>query len=143
MVRLALPLLVLALCAPACGGNDAAAPTPTPDGDPALARKAPAKGEILIRGEFSPASHGPYDLDGEYVVAFEQFAPEDAKLDFRQQTSFVATLNREAEFETRDSIRLFKASRQAGRKRFELHGRYFVDVSWGDFPYVIRFTPRG
>lgn len=141
-MRLVVVVAVLAACAGGCGGDDVAAPTPTPAGDPALARKDPGAGEILIRGDLSPASHGPYDFDGPYTVAFEQFAPEDAKLDFRQQTSFVAMLDTEAEFERADSIKLFKESRRAGTKRVEIHGRYFVDVSFGDFPYVIRFTPR-
>ena len=113
-----------------------------PSGDPALARKSPAEGEVLIRGDLSPASHGPYQFSGPYTVSFEQYAPEDPELDFTRQTSFVATLNTEAEFERRDSIRLFQTSRRTRRKRFELEGRYFVDVSFGDFPYVIRFTPR-
>ena len=77
-----------------------------------------------------------------HTVAFEQFAPEDENLDFRQQTSFVAMLDTEAEIERPDSVKLFKASRRTGKKRLEIHGSYFVDVSFGDFPYVIRFTPR-
>ena len=51
-------------------------------------------------------------------------------------------LDTEAEIEGPGSIRLFKASRRTGEKRLEIHGRYFVDVSFGDFPYAIRFTPR-
>ena len=106
------------------------------------ARGRAGAGEIVIRGELSPASHGPYEFDGRYVVAFEQTAPEDPDLDFSRQTSFVATLDTEAEIERRDSIKLFQASRRTGRKRIELHGRYYVDVSFGDFPYAIRFTPN-
>ncbi len=142
MVRNMVLLAVVAAWVSGCGERDVAAPAAAPAGDPALARKAPAEGEILVRGELSPASHGPYEFDGNYRVAFEQFAPEDAALDFRQQTSFVATLDREAEIEGPGSVRLFKASRRTGTKRVELHGRYFVDVSFGDFPYVVRFTPR-
>ncbi len=142
MSRLALALVVVAAWATACGGTDVASPTPTPTGDPALAREDPGQGEVLIRGELSPASHGPYEFDGRYTVAFEQFAPEDENLDFRRQTSFVAMLDTEAEIERPDSVKLFKASRRTGKKRLEIHGSYFVDVSFGDFPYVIRFTPR-
>jgi hypothetical protein len=133
---------VLAAAWSGCGGNGAPARTPVPSADPALAREQPSEGEIVIHGELSPASHGPYDLDGRYTVAFEQSAPEDPNLDFAQQTSFVAMLDVEAEIESADSVKLFKASRRAGRKRLEIHGRYFVDVSFGDFPYAIRFTPR-
>ena len=142
MLRFLLAVSLLAAWATACGGGDAATPTPVPTGDPALARADPRKGEVLIRGELSPASHGPYEFDGRYTVAFEQFAPEDGQLDFRQQTSFVAMLDTEAEIKRPDSVKLFKASRRTGRKQLEIHGSYFVDVSFGDFPYVIRFTPR-
>ena len=142
MLRRFALVAVLAVACAACGGTDAPAPTPVPPGDPALAREAPATGEIVIKGELSPASHGPYDFDGRYTVAFEQTAPEDPDLDFTQQTSFVAVLDREAEIRAPDSIRLFKASRRTGRKRLEIHGRYFVDVAFGDFPYAIRFTPN-
>jgi hypothetical protein len=136
-------LLLFALTAAwaGCGGSDTPPPATVPRADPELAREQPAEGEIVIRGELSPASHGPYELDGRYRVAFEQTAPEDPELDFTQQTAFVATLDTEAEIKTRDSIRLFRASRRSGAKRLEIHGRYFVDVSFGDFPYAIRFTP--
>ena len=97
----------------------------------------------MIRGELSPASHGPYEFDGRYRVAFEQYAPEDPKLDFSRQTSFVATLDVEAEIERRGSVKLFEISCRTGRRRLEIRGRYFVDVSFGDFPYVIRLTPLG
>ena len=139
-----IPLLaVVAACAVAgCGGADAPPAPKIPKADPALAREDAGAGEIVIRGELSPASHGPYTFDGRYVVAFEQTAPEDPDLDFSRQTSFVATLDKEAEIQRRDSIRLFRASRRTGRRRIELHGRYYVDVSFGDFPYAIRFTPR-
>ena len=112
------------------------------EADPALGRAEKRAGEIVIRGELSPASHGPYELDGRYKVAFEQYAPEDPNLDFTQQTSFVAMLNTEAEIERRDSIKLFETSRRRAAKRLEIHGRYFVDVSFGDFPYVVRLTPQ-
>ena len=134
-------LVLLAAWAGGCGGSDPPRPAPTPAADPRLAREAPAKGEIVIRGELSPASHGPYDFAGRYRVAFEQYAPEDPELDFSQHTSFVATLDRRAGIQDRESVELFKISRRTGRKRLAIRGRYFVGVSFGDFPYVIRFTP--
>jgi hypothetical protein len=142
VARFVVVLLIACALLAGCGGADAPAPQPTPEGNPSLGRDKPDKGEILIRGDLTPASHGPYDLDGRYKVAFEQYAPEDPELDFTQQTSFVAMLDKEAEFERPDSIKLFETSRRAASKRVALHGRYFVDVSFGDFPYVVRFTPR-
>jgi hypothetical protein len=50
-----------------------------------------------VRGDLSPASHGPYAFDGRYVVRFEQFAPEDPERRLHAQTAFVATLDRRAE----------------------------------------------
>jgi hypothetical protein len=142
MARLAVLILLGCAWAAGCGDADAPEPQPMPAGNPALGRDKPAKGEIVIRGDLSPASHGPYEFDGRYTVAFEQYAPEDPNIDFTQQTSFVAMLDKRAEIEGRDSVRLFKTSRRTATKRLELHGRYFVDVSFGDFPYVVRFTPR-
>jgi hypothetical protein len=142
VARLAVLLLLVSAVAAGCGDPATLDVQPTPQGDPRLGRAEPRPGEILIRGDLSPASHGPYDFDGRYKVAFEQYAPEDPELDFTQQTSFVAMLDTEAEIEGPDSIKLFETSRRGASKRLELNGRYFVDVSFGDFPYVIRFTPR-
>ena len=105
------------------------------------AREAKRAGEIVVRGEASPQSHGPFTFRGRYTVRFEQIAPEDPSLDFRGETSFVATLDRRPEEMAADSRRLFRAARRSGRRRITLDGRFYVDVAFGDFPYVIRFTP--
>ena len=132
-------LVVLAGC-----GDDATKPLRPPD--PARSKvallQAPKRpGEILVRGDLSPASHGPYGFDGRYVVRFEQFAPEDPNVDFTAQTAFVATLDRRAEQDGPGSVALFRAARRTSRRTVSLHGRLFVDVSFGDFPYALRFTP--
>jgi hypothetical protein len=108
---------------------------------PALARPAPATGELLFSGQSSPREHGPFELDGRYLVRFEQLAPEDPSLDFAGQTPFTASLLRRAGDE-RGAVRLFGAARRSGRRTLALHGRYVLDVSFGDFPYAVRFTPR-
>jgi hypothetical protein len=129
-------------------GCGAEAPKPTPPPDSAKTKvallQAPKRpGEVLLRGDLSPASHGPYTFDGRYVARFEQFAPEDPNVDFSDQTAFVATLDRRAEEESAGSVKLFHAAHRTGRKTVTLHGRLYVDVSFGDFPYAIRFTPVG
>jgi hypothetical protein len=126
-----------------CGGE--AAPRERPP-DPAKATvallQAPKQpGEVIVRGDLSPGSHGPYAFDGRYVVRFEQFAPEDPNLDFGSQTAFVATLDRRAEQDGPGTVKLFEAAQRTSRRTLTLHGRLFVDVSFGDFPYAIRFTP--
>lgn len=141
--RHAAPLVVALVLLAGCGSEVA---TPTKPPDPAKAKvallQAPRRpGEILVRGDLSPASHGPYDFDGRYLVRFEQFAPEDPTVDFTAQTAFVATLDRSAEEDGPGSVRLFHAARRTSRKTVSLHGRLFVDVSFGDFPYALRFTP--
>ena len=143
MSRWLAPIAVLGLLA-GCG-SDATKPTRPPD--PAKAKvallQAPKRpGEILMRGDLSPASHGPYGFDGRYVVRFEQFAPEDPKVDFSGQTAFVVALDRHAETDEAGSVRLFRAARRTARRTVTLHGRLFIDVSFGDYPYAIRFTPR-
>jgi hypothetical protein len=142
----ALLLLVAAAAAPAaCGGGAAGgggpAGTAPPKAQPTLARTPAGPGEILVRGDASPAAHGPFALRGRYTVRFEQIAPEDPELDFATQTAFVATLDRRAEIQDSASVRLFRAAARTGRREVTLHGRYFLDVSFGDFPYAIRLTP--
>jgi hypothetical protein len=139
--RLSLVVAVL-LCA--CGG---AAPKPARPPSAAKAKvallRAPKRpGEVIVRGDLSPASHGPFAFNGRYLVRFEQFAPEDPEADFTGQTAFVASLDRRPESDGHGSIRLFKAARGTGRRTLSIHGRLYVDVSFGDFPYAIRFTPQ-
>lgn len=136
----ALALVALAGC-----GSEAAAPTaPPPAAQARVALLAAPKqpGEIVVRGDVSPASHGPFDFDGRYVVRFEQFAPEDPSVDFTGQTAFVATLDRHAASEDARAVKLFRAAARTGRRTRTLRGRLFVDVSFGDFPYALRFTPE-
>lgn len=139
--RLAL-LAALALVA-GCGAQAAERERPP---DPKQAKvallEAPKRpGEVIVRGDLSPASHGPYAFDGRYVARFEQFAPEDPNLDFGDQTAFVATLDRRAEQDGPGSVKLFEAATRTSRRTLTLHGRLYVDVSFGDFPYALRFTP--
>ena len=137
-------LLLAALAALAGCGAEAATPTPPPKASSAkvallAAPKRP--GEVIVRGEVSPASHGPFAFDGRYTVRFEQFAPEDPNVDFKTQTAFVAALDARAEEDGPHSVRLFRTARRTSARTVTLHGRLFVDVSFGDFPYAIRFTP--
>jgi hypothetical protein len=141
--RRATPLIAAIVILAGCG-TDAPKPVPPPDSAKtkvALLHVPKQPGEVLLRGDLSPASHGPYAFDGRYVARFEQFAPEDPNVDFTSQTSFVATLDRRAEEAGAGSVRLFHAASRTGRRTLTLHGRLFVDVSFGDFPYAIRFTP--
>ncbi len=95
----------------------------------------------MFSRQSSPASHGPFELDGRYLVRFEQTAPEDPNLDFAGQTPFTASLQRRAG-DTSGAIDLFEDAARSGRKSVTLRGRYLLDVSFGDFPYAVRFTPR-
>jgi hypothetical protein len=137
--------LLLALPAlPGCGGDDGSSgttTTATTTALPALARSSRAPGEIVVRGDASPATHGPYTFNGRYLVRFEQYAPEDPNLDFGSQTPFSAALTR-SEGDTAGAIKLFEAADRRDRRELTIRGRYVVEVSFGDFPYVIRFTPR-
>jgi hypothetical protein len=143
----AIVLLVAAgAVATACGGNGgssggSSSAAPPPPGRPALARAPKRPGEILVSAQLSPQSHGPFEFDGRYVARFEQIAPEDPELDFGTQTPFVAMLDREQQQEGAGSVRLFRAAAKTGRRTVTLHGRWYLDVSFGDFPYAIRLTP--
>jgi hypothetical protein len=137
--------IVGAVCVTGCGGGQTAAPAPQPTSSavPELARVPKQDGEIVVRGDLTPDSHGPYDFRGDYTVRFEQYAPEDPNLDFTSATTFVTTLDREKEIAADSSIPLFKAAKRAQSRRVRINGRYYVDATFGDYPYVIRFTPRG
>jgi hypothetical protein len=147
--RTLIALLSGALLATSCGGGGGAtgASSARSGGDggttatPGLAKAPKRPGEILVGGEASPASHGPFAFDGRYTVRFEQIAPEDPNLDFAGQTAFVAVLDRRAEVEGAGTIRLFRDAARTGRTVVTAHGRYYVDVPFGDFPYAVRFTP--
>jgi hypothetical protein len=137
-------LLLAALVTLAGCGNGTVKGTPPPkaaDAKVALLAAPERPGEVIVRGEASPASHGPFTFDGRYKVRFEQFAPEDPTVDFTTQTAFVAALDKRAEEDGDGSVRLFRAARRTSARTVTLHGRLFVDVTFGDFPYAIRFTP--
>ena len=142
-------LLVAALAgATACAGGDESRSGRSSAGAPPPARLAHARapkrpGEILVRGEASPAAHGPYALEGRYVARFEQAAPEDPELDFAGRTAFVVTADRKPQQEGAGTVRVFRAAARTGRHTVTLHGRFYLDVSFGDFPYAIRLTPVG
>src|SRR3954451_12298772 len=144
----ALVLLVAALAgaaawaggAPAGAVSSAAAPPPA---RLVLAAAPKRPGEVLVRGEASPASHGPFALHGRYVVRFEQVAPEDPELDSRGQTAFVVTADRKPQQEGAGTVRLFRAAARTGRRTVTLRGRLYIDVAFGDSPYAIRLTPVG
>jgi hypothetical protein len=74
-------------------------------------------------------------------VRFAQYAPENPKIDFAGQTTFVATLGPARPGPGAKQIRLFRDAARSGERTLELTGRHTVEVSFGDFPYVLRFTP--
>jgi hypothetical protein len=149
LVSAALAALTIAACGSGSGssaGSGAGAPDSGSAAGaeavrPALAAAPRRPGEIVVQGEASPATHGPYAFDGRYVVRFEQIAPEDPGLDFGGETAFVADVTRQAGDQGAGTVRLFRAAARTGRRSVTLRGRLHVDVSFGDFPYAIRFTP--
>lgn len=138
---------ILACVFAACGGDGGAdrgaSTTTSPAGSalPALARPADKPGEFVVHADSSPRTHGPVALDGRYLVRFEQSAPEDPRLDFSTQTPFTAVLERRAG-DPSGAVKLFSAAARSGRRELAIHGRYVLDVTFGDFPYAVRFTPR-
>jgi hypothetical protein len=141
-VRSTVAFAIVVVLLTGCGQTAAPTPQPTSSAVPALARVPKQDGEIIIRGDLTPDSHGPYDFSGEYTVRFEQYAPEDPNTDFTSATTFVTTLDREKEIAADNSIPLFKAAKRTQSRRVRINGRYYVDATFGDYPYVIRFTPR-
>ncbi len=139
-------LLVVTIVAAGCGGgkNTGTAPPaagPKAPGAPALLKRKVAKGEVMVQAEYSPHRDGPYHFDGTYLVRFAQYAPEEPGIDFAHQTPFVADLVGTGRRPKK--IALFHQAAGSGKRTMKLHGTWFVEVSFGDFPYVLRFTPTG
>ncbi|HMT04806.1 MAG TPA: hypothetical protein PKD76_04600 [Solirubrobacterales bacterium] len=61
-------------------------------------------------------------------------------MDFSTKTIFVATLVK-VSGSGPGEIPLFQEAARSGQTRVTADGSYEVDVSFGDFPFVIRFTP--
>jgi hypothetical protein len=141
MRRVAIVLLLAAAGASGCGssssGAGGSATTAASAPAPALVRAPRRPGEILIRAEATPKTAGPFTFAGTYRVRFVQYAPEDPRLDFAGQTPFVAALTRADGSTVR---RLFRAAAASGSRTVRLSGRYLVDASFGDYPFVLRFT---
>lgn len=136
-----LPLLLAVALLTACGQSSAADPSAPPSAAsqrPALLRAPARAGEVIVRGDIAPKTAGPYAFSGAYRVRFQQYAPEAPDTDFTSQTPFVVDLERSP---GTPSVHLFKDAAQSGRRTLRLDGRMYVDVSFGDFPFVVRFTP--
>jgi hypothetical protein len=137
-------LLALTIVAAGCGATSATPPPaagPSAQGAPALLKQKVRKGEVMVDAEYSPHRDGPYHFDGTYLVRFAQYDPEAPRTSYADQTPFVADL---AGLGRRPKkIALFHQAAAGGRRTMRLHGNYFVEVSFGDFPYVLRFTPTG
>jgi hypothetical protein len=147
VLRTLTALVVLAaLVAAGCGDGTVAGErtATTPKVTPALAKTPAGPGEILVQGQASPATHGPYELSGTYIARFVQYAPEDPHLDFAGQTPFVARLDPHADGDDggRRTVALFEKAAAAGEATIRAKGRLYLDVEFGDFPYVIRLTPK-
>jgi hypothetical protein len=137
-------LLALTLVIGACGGKSATAPPaagPTSPAAPALLKQKVEKGEVMVDAEYSPHRDGPYRFDGSYLVRFAQYDPEAPRTSFGDQTPFVAYLTGLGRRPKK--IALFHQAAAGDKRTMRLHGKYFVEVSFGDFPYVLRFTPTG
>jgi hypothetical protein len=126
-----------------CGGTGVPSTSQAPGSNaprPALLTAPRRPGEVVVSGDTAPKTAGPYAFHGRYRVRFRQYAPEDPSTDFSGQTPFVVDLERSPGMPV---IHLFKAAAAHGERRLTLEGRLYVDVSFGDFPFVIRFTPEG
>jgi hypothetical protein len=137
-------LSALVSAAAGCGGKSATRPPaagPSAQGAPSLLKGKVRKGEVMVDAEYSPHRDGPYRFDGTYLVRFAQYDPEAPGMSFAHSTPFVAYLGGLGRRPRK--IVLFHQAAADGERTIRLHGRYFVEVSFGDYPYVVRFTPTG
>ncbi|MFL5884444.1 MAG: hypothetical protein ACJ77M_05190 [Thermoleophilaceae bacterium] len=111
---------------------------------PGLLRQARRPGEILVQGNTSPKSFGPYDFEpGLYTFRFEQYAPGISGIDFATDASSITVaLNRKPRVSAADSELLVNATQKQGDNNIYASGKYFVDVTSADYSYVLTFTRR-
>ena len=129
----------------AAGG--ASTPSGGGDGAPTAARprsprrrSGPARSSCRARRR--PPRTGRSRSTAATSVRFEQIAPEDPNLDFATQTAFVATARPHSPAGGRRHgapVPRRRPHRPHGRSRRT--AAYYIDVSFGDFPYAIRLTP--
>ena len=110
-----------------------------------LAKQPPAAGEIVVSGNTSPKTFGPYDFEpGTYTFRFQQYAPGQPGFDFETDASpFAVSLNRRPRTSAPDSQLLVNSAAKDGDNIVSITGRYYIDVTSADHSYVLRFTPRG
>jgi len=147
---LLVPLLAAALAA--CGGDDKPAPASIPTSrvpalttaaalkSPPLARTALTTGELIFTGPAAPGTHGSFALDGTYIVRFEQFDPDDEDRDFSRAAPLTVGLRPASSMDP--GFELFAAKEASGQRELTRKGRFALDVTRGDFPYAVRFTPQ-
>ena len=65
-------------------------------------------------------------------------------MDFAAQTPFTAHLDptRTPTRAPRRAVPLFETAGHSGTATVRANGRLWIDVDFGDFPYVIRLTPK-
>jgi len=138
-------LIVSALLIFGCGGEAAtttsdpqASEVSEPTGMPELAAKPKRRGEILIKGETSPTTYGPFSAAGPYNLRFEQYNPPPG-VSIGQLGPFVASTVTESGGTPIDN--LVSTTDPRGRYQVYLSGRFFIDVAVADAAYVIRLTP--
>jgi hypothetical protein len=138
-------VLAVATVVTGCGGQRGVtappAAGPQAPGAPDLLKQRVQPGEVLVDAVFSPQREGPFHLKGRYLVRFAQYAPEAPRMSFGDQTPFVAYLA--GTTPRAKKIALFHEAAARGQRTMSLNGRYFVEVAFGDFPFVLRFTPVG
>lgn len=128
-----------------CGSAGESTEPPPPAGvdapnAPRLLVDPKSPGEFVFHADLSPESFGPVALKGSYEVRFAQYAPEDSDVDFSTQTIFVAKLIKVSGTGP-EEVPLFQNAARSGKTHVTVDGSYEVDVSFGDFPFVIRLTP--
>ena len=149
----ALALLAGCALAVSCGSDErvvtttvvqtVTAPPEETTGMPDIGRRPAGKGEVVIRGDAAPKTHGPYDFEpGTYQFQFAQYA-KGGGVDFAAEaSSFSAVVNRKPGTTAPDSQLLANVTARSGAGQINLSGKLFVEVQSADYAYVMRFTPQ-
>ena len=94
--------------------------------------------QIIVRGDYAPAQHGPFALDGRYRV---RFAQRGAGVDFSREVPFTAHLEEPVSGRPGKTIALFRRAERSGTVTVTARGHFDLVIDFGDSPYTVVLEP--
>lgn len=93
-----------------------------------------------MRGDYAPDERGPLTLDGRYRATFTQRGDD---VDFAGEVPFTAHLTQQRASGTPRTVKLFQRAARTGAATLTAHGRWTLDIDFGDSPFEVVLTRVG